>query len=120
MIENTFPFGVGAVNFGIHLVNYAALVVCEREGQGVEEIELQRGKAVSEGFTRFSAIAIAGGVKGSAGKAYPCGVCRQVLREFCSPSDMKIYVVGSDDDVESFTLEELLPESFGPDFKSVK
>lgn len=77
-------------------------------------------KAVSEGFTRFSAIAIAGGVKGSAGKAYPCGVCRQVLREFCAPSDMKIYVVGSDDDVESFTLEELLPESFGPDFKSVK
>lgn len=74
-------------------------------------------KAVSEGERRFTMIAIAGGTEGSASFAWPCGVCRQVLREFCDPAQMKVIVCRSEDDYKSFTLEELLPESFGPDFR---
>ena len=72
-------------------------------------------KAVSEGYRDFAAIAIAGG-KRDGGLQYcaPCGVCRQVMREFCRP-DFKIYLAKSADDYQEFTLGGLLPESFGPD-----
>ncbi|MBR4207665.1 MAG: cytidine deaminase [Lachnospiraceae bacterium] len=75
-------------------------------------------KAVSEGMLRFKAIAIAGGSGSKMGMAYPCGICRQVLREFSDPSELKIYVASSLSEYMEYTLEELLPESFGPDFKS--
>lgn len=74
-------------------------------------------KAVSEGFTEFSAIAIVGGSKDKNGnptiKDYcpPCGVCRQVMAEFCN-KDFKIILAKNTDDYKEFTLEELLPESF--------
>ena len=74
-------------------------------------------KAVSEGKKRFTAIAIAGGSGERLNLAHPCGVCRQVLREFSEPSEMRILVGTSVDNFESYTLEELLPHSFGPDFK---
>lgn len=76
-------------------------------------------KAVSEGKRRFKAIAIAGGLGDNMGMAYPCGVCRQVLREFSEPSEMIIVVAGKDFGYREFSLEELLPESFGPDFKDI-
>ena len=44
----------------------------------------------------------------------PCGVCRQVMREFCRP-DFKIYLAKSAGDYQEYTLAELLPESFGPE-----
>ena len=74
-------------------------------------------KAVSEGAQRFSAIAIAGGKQGSnmLDMAYPCGVCRQVLREFGVPAEMQIIVCRSESDYRILTLEQLLPDSFGPD-----
>ena len=74
-------------------------------------------KAVSEGAQRFSAIAIAGGKQGAdvLDMAYPCGVCRQVLREFSVPAEMQIIVCRSDSDYRILTLEQLLPDSFGPD-----
>ena len=74
-------------------------------------------KAVSEGITSFSAIAIVGSPEGDAltQYAYPCGVCRQVMMEFCKPSDFQIIVAKSEDDYRVMTLEELLPEGFGPD-----
>ncbi len=74
-------------------------------------------KAVSEGKRGFSAIAIAGGKSGAEvlDYAYPCGVCRQVLREFCNPSDLTVIVCRSREDYKLMTLEELLPNSFGPD-----
>ena len=76
-------------------------------------------KAVSEGEKEFAAIAIIGGPAGEKGRfCAPCGVCRQVLREFCEP-DFRI-LLGTTDEVQAYTLEELLPTSFGPsDLKGV-
>ena len=75
-------------------------------------------KAVSEGVKEFSAIAIVGGLENEtdlfSDYAFPCGVCRQVMREFCD-SEFEIVVARSTDDYKVYTLGELLPESFGPD-----
>lgn len=74
-------------------------------------------RAVSEGEVRFHAIAIVGGMRNrELTYAYPCGICRQVLREFCNPEQMQVIVAKSETDYKKFTLAELLPESFGPDF----
>lgn len=72
-------------------------------------------KAVSEGCREFAAIAIAGGRKGTAPEKYcpPCGVCRQVLAEFCSP-DMPVILAKTEEDVQIMTLGQLLPVSFTP------
>ncbi|MCH5262534.1 MAG: cytidine deaminase [Lachnospiraceae bacterium] len=74
-------------------------------------------KAVSEGYKDFRAIAIVGSPEGDVltQYAYPCGVCRQVMMEFCKPSDFQIIVAKSEDDYLVKTLQELLPEGFGPD-----
>ena len=70
-------------------------------------------KAVSEGEKEFAAIAIIGGPAGEKGRfCAPCGVCRQVSREFCE-LDFRI-LLGSVDKVQAYTLKELLPTSFGP------
>ena len=73
-------------------------------------------KAVSEGEREFSAIAVAGWAKGSKtpGYAYPCGVCRQVMMEFCDPDTFRIIVAQGQDNFVSSTLGELLPCGFGP------
>lgn len=71
-------------------------------------------KAVSEGACVFTAIAIAGGLQGKeiGEYAYPCGICRQVMREFCKP-DFQIIVAKSEADYQIMTLNELLPHGFG-------
>ena len=73
-------------------------------------------KAVSEGERKFTAIAIAGGTAGEdpVEYAYPCGICRQVMQEFCR-DDFVIYVVNSEQDYQRYTLKELLPYGFGGD-----
>lgn len=74
-------------------------------------------KAVSEGERRFKAIAVAGWPKDSAedSQAFPCGVCRQVMREFCC-GDFKIIVVnGENGGYTEHTLDEIFPFSFGPE-----
>lgn len=72
-------------------------------------------KAVFEGERKLSAIAIAGSPKGEITQyAYPCGVCRQVLREFSDPEQMFVLVAKSETDYLETTLAQLLPESFGP------
>ena len=72
-------------------------------------------KAVSEGVRDFAAIAIVGGPENAdendLSPAYPCGVCRQVMAEFCG-KDFRIYC-GNPQNPEEYTLEELLPKSFG-------
>lgn len=71
-------------------------------------------KAVSQGERRFSAIAIAGGEKGKepVDYAYPCGVCRQVMREFAA-KDFQVIVARSTADYQEYRLDELLPHGFG-------
>ena len=71
-------------------------------------------KAVSEGERSFQAIAIVGGPEGDVlTYAAPCGVCRQVLAEFCDPESFVIALAGPDNEVKTYLLKELLPESFG-------
>ena len=74
-------------------------------------------KAVSEGQRQFSAIAVAGSPRGETLTQYswPCGVCRQVLREFCDPETFRVIVAKSEAEYEIRTLKELLPEGFGPE-----
>jgi len=72
-------------------------------------------KAVSEGYRDFKAIAIVAG-KNDITESYtsPCGVCRQVLREFVNPKEFVIIMAKSETDYVIKTLEELFPMSFGP------
>lgn len=67
-------------------------------------------EAVSEGKRDFLAIAIAGG-EDELVPCYPCGVCRQVMSEFCDLKQFKI-ICGTREAIEVYTLEELLPKSF--------
>ena len=70
-------------------------------------------KAVFDGHRAFKAIAICGGKGGHITGAFPpCGVCRQVMREFCD-DDFLIYLV-DDRGFETRTLAQLLPDSFQP------
>ena len=69
-------------------------------------------KAVSEGEKEFQAIAIVGGPEGKIEDfCPPCGVCRQVMAEFCD-KDFKIILSNGKKEVKTFTLSDLLPENF--------
>lgn len=73
--------------------------------------------AVADGQKEFEAIAIVGG-KEDAEELHlcaPCGICRQVMREFCIPEKFEIILAKNTNDYKVFTLEELLPMSFGPE-----
>ncbi|MGI5999565.1 MAG: cytidine deaminase [Candidatus Merdisoma sp.] len=89
-------------------------------------------KAVSEGKREFQAIAIVGGAlghkvnsaeggrEGALGQealsvTAPCGVCRQVMREFCDPESFRIILGTGEEDLHIYLLKELLPLSFGPE-----
>lgn len=71
-------------------------------------------KAVSEGERRFAAIAIVGGKAGEPMGEYcpPCGVCRQVMMEFCDPDTFRIVLAKSPQEWKILTLRELLPFGF--------
>lgn len=72
-------------------------------------------KAVSEGERAFQAICIVGGKEGILTEyAAPCGVCRQVMMEFCDPDTFQIILATTKEQYEIFTLKELLPMGFGP------
>ncbi|MCR5488528.1 MAG: cytidine deaminase [Saccharofermentans sp.] len=74
-------------------------------------------KAVSCGDRKIRAVAIVGrdSQGNSNGYISPCGICRQVLREFSVPQELKIIMAKGIDDYKEMTLEELLPASFGPE-----
>ena len=68
-------------------------------------------KAVSDGKRIIKRIVITGDNHDT----FPCGVCRQVMREFCkNPKDLKVYIANSIDNYKEYTLDDLLPNSFGP------
>lgn len=72
-------------------------------------------KAVSEGERDFRAICIVGGKDGVlTDYAAPCGVCRQVMMEFCEPETFRIILATGREHYDIFSLKELLPRGFGP------
>lgn len=74
--------------------------------------------AISSGERNFTAIAVAGGKDGVISGAFPpCGVCRQVMAEFCAP-DFTVLVVTGEDSYKKYTLNELFPQAFTP--KNIK
>lgn len=77
-------------------------------------------RAVFDGYRKFKAIAVVGAKSEENGEvlsnyAPPCGMCRQALREFCDPNEFKVILAKSEDEFKIFTLNDLLPESFGPE-----
>ncbi len=73
-------------------------------------------KAVSEGEKDFEAIAIVGGFDDKPLElCAPCGVCRQVMQEFCNPETFRVILGTSPKDMKTYKLSELLPLGFGPD-----
>ncbi len=72
-------------------------------------------KAVSEGEKEFERIVIVGGQDGLISDyTSPCGVCRQVMMEFCDPKTFEIILAKSPEDYRIYSLEEILPLGFGP------
>ena len=73
-------------------------------------------KAISEGQREFEAIAIVGGLDDAEELHYcaPCGVCRQVMMEFCDPDSFEIVMAKSPEEYQIYILDELLPLGFGP------
>lgn len=70
--------------------------------------------AISSGERNFTAIAVAGGKDGVISGAFPpCGVCRQVMAEFCAP-DFTVLVVTGEDSYKKYTINELFPQAFTP------
>ncbi len=74
-------------------------------------------KAIYEGEREFDRIAIVGGAEGTSADdtCAPCGVCRQVMMEFCNPETFKIILANGDQEPLEFTLKELFPYGFGPE-----
>lgn len=104
----------GTVTLGCNVENasYGATVCAER---------VAVSRAVADGKRDFAAIAVVGGRRGkSAETAFsPCGVCRQVLREFCR-DDFRV-IVGNGEEIVCHTLGELLPVGFSSDaMKEIK
>lgn len=71
-------------------------------------------KAVSQGVKEFDAICVVGGKEGPVTEyAAPCGVCRQVMMEFCDPETFQIILAIDREHYDIYTLKELLPLGFG-------
>ena len=73
-------------------------------------------RAVFDGHRDFSAIAVVGGPAGKpiAETCAPCGVCRQVMMEFCDPATFRVILAADAEHPHSHTLAEILPLGFGP------
>ncbi len=72
-------------------------------------------KAISEGCREFSGIMITS----SGGEAWPCGICRQFMREFCD-DDFVVMTAANEDSIRSYTMDKLLPEGFRLDEDGVQ
>ena len=101
----------GTVFTGCNIENAAFSPTCCAERVAVF-------KAVSQGMHRFTAIAVVGSPNGEEPRDYtaPCGVCRQVLQEFCDPQTFRIIMAKNENDYRTLCLAELLPHGFGGGF----
>ncbi len=98
----------GRVYTGVNVENASYPAGLCAEGNAISS-------AVNCGERTIVAIAIVGGAHYQV-RDYcpPCGICRQMMREFCNPADLRVIFVKSATDYREMSLEELLPESFGP------
>lgn len=99
----------GSIYIGNNIENasYSATVCAERTAFF---------HAVKDGKRAFDAIVVCGGPGGTAdGCCAPCGVCRQVMREFCNPHEFTVILPVNEEEYQTYTLEQLLPQSFGPE-----
>ncbi|MBQ6624063.1 MAG: cytidine deaminase [Mogibacterium sp.] len=73
--------------------------------------------AIAQGERKLLAVAVVGGKNGvySEHHCVPCGICRQVMRDFADKHDMIVLSAQSPDDYHEYTLDEILPHSFGPE-----
>ena len=97
----------GTIHAGCHVENAAY-----PQGQCAESTAI--GLMVVAGDRRIVEIAVVGGEAGAGVLCTPCGGCRQRIREFAAP-DARIHVYDAGGWRKSYTLGELLPDSFGPD-----
>ncbi len=99
----------GTVYTGINIENAAySPTICAERSAFV--------RAVNEGKREFEAIVICGGKDGViTDYCPPCGVCRQVMREFGDPKTFQVILAKSLKEYQEFTLEEILPLGFGPE-----
>ena len=116
MLERAYcPYSRFAVGAALECADGTVFTGCNVENAayspGICAERTAVAKAVSEGRTDFVRIAIAGR---SADFCVPCGVCRQVLREFAP--DIEIICLNGKGEEKVFTLSQLLPHSFGPEF----
>ena len=104
-------FDSGKIYTGVNVENasYGAAVCAERNAIF---------RAAAEGERRLLALAVVGGPNGDIQNEYctPCGICRQVMREFADPDSMVVICAKSPDDYKDYALAELLPQSFGPEY----
>jgi len=99
----------GKIYTGVNVENasYPAGICAERNAIST---------AINNGERKIVAIAIVGGPKYTISDyCAPCGICRQFMREFCNPKEMTVLLAKSVSDYKEMTLEDLLPESFGPE-----
>lgn len=119
--ENSYcPYSEYAVGAALLLRNGRVFSGCNIEnaayGPSICAERTAIFKAVSEGYKHFRAIAIVGSPKGRIidQYAFPCGVCRQVMNEFCDADDFIVIIAKSEGEYKVYALSELLPEGFGP------
>lgn len=99
--------GTVYTGFNIENASYSPTICAERSAFV---------RAVNDGKREFEAIAICGGKDGvPTDYCSPCGVCRQVMREFCNPESFRVILAKSAEEYKEFTLEQLLPMGFGPE-----
>lgn len=73
-------------------------------------------KAVSEGKRSFRAICVVGGLHGTLSASIsPCGVCRQVMMEFCDPETFQVILAAGKESYQIYRLKDLMPLGFGPE-----
>ena len=109
--ENSYsPYSKYSVGAVLKTKSGKMYLGCNIENHGIQSICAERTafvKALSEGETKFESITIVGNNE----KCMPCGYCRQFMSEFVD-KDFKIHVVDNDNNIEEFTMEELLPHAF--------
>ena len=101
--------GSGRIYTGVNVENasYPAGICAERNALF---------HAAAEGERKLVAIAIVGGPEYTADEiCAPCGICRQVMREFADPAECAVILATAGGSYKEYTLEQLLPESFGPE-----